>query len=534
MPSKMTDYRTRDFRAQVAMDSVLRTAMIEIAKIFENTLHDHQMELAQKGEEILQLKMKLQKTELKLKESQNDCHTRVEKDQIQVVETQREPENASRQTSHDPEVDFEVPDDWCAPLGYENLTKQNDGVCPSVRLRRLSIPLWHVPIIKKEVVNHDIESHQPTKAGRKSKRGSSLKESDKPTQDKITPTTTARRSLVRNDMKRLLREIKQEYSGSAVPTGQRRRGRNLTGKEQENVTKSKNEGRKNTATESVSKQKETVQNDGKMYTCKFCCKVFDTEFGLNVHIRSHKKCRACKKEFPFPSALINHKISCRKLKKSFAKESQSCDQEKLSTPGKKQETVRRESTPSSDSCSASSRRHKDQITSKETNGDLGWTKPLEEPEENGESLIASSKDTSGAANFNNVQKEHSSDKRKKWQTMGTRRPNGYSCLTCLKLVKSKGLLIEHYRIHTGEKPIKCEKCPKKFNSSAQLYKHRKRCRISLKKIPCRECGKIFPTPRELNRHVFDFHRDWPNICQDCGKGFLTEGRLKNHIQRFHK
>lgn len=81
--------------------------MIEIAKIFENCLHDHQMELAQKGEEIVQLKIKLQASELKLKEIQDDNDARVEMHQIQIIETQKEPENASKQTSNVPEIDFE-------------------------------------------------------------------------------------------------------------------------------------------------------------------------------------------------------------------------------------------------------------------------------------------------------------------------------------------------------------------------------------------------------------------------------------------
>ena len=43
-----------------------------------------------------------------------------------------------------------VPSDWCAPLGSEAVPKQEVGLCPSVRLRKLHIPLWQVPI-KKEV-----------------------------------------------------------------------------------------------------------------------------------------------------------------------------------------------------------------------------------------------------------------------------------------------------------------------------------------------------------------------------------------------
>lgn len=47
-------------------------------------------------------------------------------------------------------LDCAVPDDWCAPLGSETATRQDDDVCPSVRLRQLYIPLWHIPV-KQEV-----------------------------------------------------------------------------------------------------------------------------------------------------------------------------------------------------------------------------------------------------------------------------------------------------------------------------------------------------------------------------------------------
>lgn len=43
-----------------------------------------------------------------------------------------------------------VPDDWCAPLGSE-IVPNKDNECPSVRLRKLYIPLWHVPVVKQEV-----------------------------------------------------------------------------------------------------------------------------------------------------------------------------------------------------------------------------------------------------------------------------------------------------------------------------------------------------------------------------------------------
>lgn len=66
----MSEHVLRGVRVQLTMtmDMVLRTALCEIMKVFENALHDHRMEVAQKGEEIAQLKTKLQAAEIKLKD----------------------------------------------------------------------------------------------------------------------------------------------------------------------------------------------------------------------------------------------------------------------------------------------------------------------------------------------------------------------------------------------------------------------------------------------------------------------------------
>ncbi|XP_067374764.1 uncharacterized protein [Channa argus] len=171
----MSDYLKRAFRTQLTttMDAVLKRAVIEIMTVFENSIHDHQMELAQKGEEVVQLKIKLQTAELKLREHECGDDRGVEMNKTQTNETHRPPEevrNTSGQTSDVPEIDFEVPDDWCAPLGCETVTKKDEAMCPSVRLRPLSIPLWNIPIIKQEVTNYRIDSHQQTKGVRRSMR----------------------------------------------------------------------------------------------------------------------------------------------------------------------------------------------------------------------------------------------------------------------------------------------------------------------------------------------------------------------------
>lgn len=78
--------------------------------IFENSVHDHQKELAQKGEEIAHLKIKLQRAEIKLKESECGGDRAADMSKFTINETQREPEDVLTvpgQTSDVPEIDFE-------------------------------------------------------------------------------------------------------------------------------------------------------------------------------------------------------------------------------------------------------------------------------------------------------------------------------------------------------------------------------------------------------------------------------------------
>lgn len=385
----------------------------------------------------------------------------------------------------------------------------------------------------------------------------------------------SRHQLARNNMKDVIQDTKLEYSG-----------KDLTTNEQVHVTRG---GGK-------SKQQLKVVRVKRKYSCKYCIKVFDTEFGRSVHTRSHKKCRGCKREFPFPSSLKIHMARCRKLKMKAALSTEpqipACDKEKWDTP-KQDHVIEDESAPSTDLDSTSStkkngstkmfscvhcnktfnhnchlreherihtgekpfpcsmcpkkfrinqalknhlmRRHKYQLNSKESKQDLAWTEPLEEPEDNSEEdFNFPSKYSPGGANCNTNSRKV---KGPRWQTMGVRCFNGFSCSLCKKLLMNKYKLIEHFRLHTGEKPISCQWCQKRFRTIGLLQAHERR-KHSRKNITCRQCGKDFPTQRVLARHMFDFHKDCEsqirkNVCQVCGKFFLTEGRLINHVDRMH-
>lgn len=556
----MSDILSRGFKAQLttAMESISRRAVYEIMKIFENTLYDNHMELAQKGQEVVQLKIKLQTAELKLKELEDARGRQVKTNKVQTNPSQTEVEVVTEtpgQSSEVPEIDFEVPDDWCSPLSYETVTKPDEVVCPSVRLRPLSIPLCHITIPKVEAVRCDIDLSQRRKGARRSSRISNLKESKKTGKDKKLPAHDHWFHNIKNDVKLFLHDIKEEYPDLIASEHHRQRRRKLRGQKQENEVKSKREQRKTASTESTSKEHETMESGSKnAYSCKICEKVFNTEFGRNVHIRSHKTCRGCKKFFPFPSTLRRHKRNCAKLKKLLAASSEGkpADEGETRTPSKKQ-AISEESTRSSSSnnnkegnkntgrypcthCSKSFdfrfkliehmrihtgekpyscsicqktfriaqslrlhmvKRHNDQNT--DINGDLSWTRPLEEIEENTGGPVSPHKHMSEEPKQNKERRR--SKKNSRWQTMGVRHNHGFMCLSCHKVLRSKVILIEHYRIHTGEKPLKCDRCPAKFRTNAQLYVHKKKCRCPPAAIQCKKCDKPLPSQEVYDKHV---------------------------------
>ncbi|GFT87797.1 hypothetical protein NPIL_27051 [Nephila pilipes] len=88
----------------------------------------------------------------------------------------------------------------------------------------------------------------------------------------------------------------------------------------------------------------------------------------------------------------------------------------------------------------------------------------------------------------------------------------YTCEYCNRTHRDSYDLSVHVRIHTGEKPILCSQCPKRFSSSSSLNSHKRRVHSTERPYyPCPNCESRF-----TRKHRFEIHhRHWCNIINPC-------------------
>lgn len=100
------------------------------------------------------------------------------------------------------------------------------------------------------------------------------------------------------------------------------------------------------------------------------------------------------------------------------------------------------------------------------------------------------------------------------------------CSMCGKCVSN---IYIHMAGHEGEKPYKCDLCPKTFTTKSVLKQHLL-VHSGAKPFVCSKCGKPFNNYYNLQVHERIHKGDRCHKCVICDKGFLEKSYLNKHMR----
>ena len=106
-----------------------------------------------------------------------------------------------------------------------------------------------------------------------------------------------------------------------------------------------------------------------------------------------------------------------------------------------------------------------------------------------------------------------------------------TCDECLYKTKSPADLRKHKRVHTGEKPYKCEFCEDRFSTSTGVSLHRK-IHTNEKPFKCKLCPYMCRTSSALKMHTRIHTGEKPFQCDVCSYSFSIHSNLRRH-KRIH-
>ena len=103
----------------------------------------------------------------------------------------------------------------------------------------------------------------------------------------------------------------------------------------------------------------------------------------------------------------------------------------------------------------------------------------------------------------------------------------YTCKICGKNMLFKFEFNAHMTVHTGEKSVQCDKCPKIFRLQGQLKNHQI-VHTGEKAHLCTICSKQFGLKKRLAVHMKRHLNQRNYICSVCAKSFIENSDLRRH------
>lgn len=103
------------------------------------------------------------------------------------------------------------------------------------------------------------------------------------------------------------------------------------------------------------------------------------------------------------------------------------------------------------------------------------------------------------------------------------------CAECGRNFSKRGYLTQHLKkTHGQEKPFKCAKCGKKFDTAENLENHQAKHNTE-KKHKCKDCSKQYIDSADLRRHSYMHTGINRYHCAECPKAFYRKDRMDKHI-----